>query len=122
MKNSKITMKNRRKARIRAKISGTTERPRLHVTKTLTGLYLQVINDEIGKTLVSANVKKDIDKKGNAGDRKGKVAQGYLLGIALGKKAIEAGVTKVVFDRGGNRYHGRIKAVAEGAREAGLIL
>ena len=115
-------MKNRRKARIRAKISGTTERPRLHVTKTLTGLYLQVINDEIGKTLVSANVKKDIDKKGNAGDRKGKVAQGYLLGIALGKKAIEAGVTKVVFDRGGNRYHGRIKAVAEGAREAGLIL
>ena len=122
MKNTKLKIKNRRKARIRAKISGTAERPRLNVNKTLTGLYLQLIDDENGKTLVSVNSKKDVDKKGDAGERKGKVAESYLLGKAIGEKSVKAGISKVVFDRGGNRYQGRVKAVGEGARDAGLII
>ncbi|MDP2692469.1 MAG: 50S ribosomal protein L18 [bacterium] len=122
MKNSKKVKKIRRRNRIRAIVSGTSERPRLHVSKTLTSLYLQLIDDEAGKTLVSANSKKDIPKKADAGERKGKVAVGYLLGKVLGEKAVGAGITRAVFDRGGNRYHGRVKAVADGARDAGLVI
>ncbi len=122
MKNLKTIKKVRRHARIRARLSGTAERPRLHVTKSLTGLYLQLIDDEAGKTLVSVNSKKDTPKKGDAGERKNRVAASYLLGKALGEKAVALGIKKAVFDRSGNRYHGRVKAVAEGARDAGLIL
>ena len=122
MKNLKTIKKYRRHARIRARLSGTAERPRLHVTKTLTSLYLQLIDDEAGKTLVSVNSKKDIPKKGDAGERVKRVADGYLLGKVLAEKAITIGISKAVFDRGGNRYHGKVKAVAEGARDAGLIL
>ena len=101
-------------------LSGTAERPRLHVSKTLTGLYLQLIDDNAGKTLASVNSKKDLSKKGDAGERKAKVAQSYLLGKVLAEKALAAGIKAAVFDRGGNRYHGRVKAVAEGARDGGL--
>lgn len=107
--------------RLRAVISGTAERPRLHVFRSLIGMYIQLIDDSSGKTLVSANSKKDLPKKiTGAGERKEKVAMGYALGKALAEKAKLANITKVVFDRGGYKYHGRVKAVAEGARDGGL--
>src|SRR3989338_4199535 len=120
-KQNKQLNKTRRQARIRAKLSGTPERPRLHVSRSLVGMYIQLIDDINGKTLVSVNLKKDLDKKGDAGERKNKVAQSYLLGKALAEKAVALKITTVVFDRSGNRYHGRVKAAAEGAREGGLI-
>ena len=119
-KKTKKQQKERRHIKIRARMSGTVERPRLHVSRSLVGMYLQLIDDESGKTLASVNHKKDVKKSADAGERKGKVAVGYLLGLALAEKAKTLKVTKVVFDRGGNRYHGRIKAAAEGARDGGL--
>ena len=120
LKQTKKQQKERRHFKIRARLSGTAERPRLHVSRSLVGMYLQLVDDESGKTLASANSKKDAKKSAKAGERKAKVAVGYLLGLALAEKAKALKITKVVFDRGGNRYHGRIKAVAEGARDGGL--
>lgn len=120
LKQTKKQQKERRHFKIRTRLSGTAERPRLHVARSLAGMYLQLIDDEAGKTLASANHKKDAKKTADAGERKGKVAVGYLLGLAIAEKAKALKVTKVVFDRGGNRYHGRIKAAAEGARDGGL--
>jgi large subunit ribosomal protein L18 len=111
--------KLRRQNRVRAKISGTTERPRLTVKRSLGGMFVQIIDDLNSKTIVSVNSKKDA-KSGDAGDRKGKVAIAYLLGKAIAEKAKEANINTVVFDRAGNKYHGRVKAVADGAREGGL--
>lgn len=110
-----------RKIRIRAKIHGTTERPRLAVFRSLVGMYLQLIDDTKGKTLVAVSMKKDVDSQADAGGRTGKVAVAYLLGKALARKAAEHKITTVLFDRGGFAYHGRVKAVAEGAREGGLV-
>lgn len=110
----------RRHTRIRATISGTAQRPRLSVFRSLKGVYLQLIDDNSGKTLVSANSKTDFDKKVDVGERAGKVAVSYALGKVLAEKAKTAGITKVVFDRGGYRFHGRVKAVADGARDGGL--
>lgn len=107
-----------RRARIRARISGTAERPRLSVFRSLRGMYAQLINDTSGKTLASAYSK--TIGKGDAGERKGKVAVGYLLGKSIAEKAKTLGVNSVVFDRGGYQYHGRVAAVAEGARDGGL--
>jgi len=119
--NNKHIRKARRHARVRASISGTSERPRLHVKRSLIGMYIQLIDDLSSNTLVSVNSKKDLDKKSkDAGERKGKVADSYLLGKKLAEKAKAIGITKVVFDRGGNKYHGRVKAVADGARDGGL--
>jgi len=114
-KETKRIQKNKlqRKNRARSKISGTVERPRLSVFRSNTGLYLQLIDDENSVTLVSVNLK-EIKEKGN------KSEIGVLAGKLLAKKATEKGIKQVVFDRGGNKYHGRIKAVAEAAREAGL--
>lgn len=120
LKKIKEQQKERRHKKIRSRMSGTMIRPRLHVSRSLTGMYLQLIDDENGKTLASVNHKKDIKKSAKAGERKGKVAVGYLLGLALAEKAKALKIAKVVFDRGGNRYHGRIKAAAEGARAGGL--
>lgn len=122
MNNSKTVKKNRRHARIRARVSGTALRPRMHVSRSLRGMYVQLIDDEFSKTLVSVNSKKDLPKKVVAGERKGKVAESYLLGKILAEKSVALNITKAVFDRGGNRYHGRVQAVAEGARDGGLIL
>jgi large subunit ribosomal protein L18 len=106
----------RRHERVRKTVEGTPQRPRLAVYRSLTHIYAQVIDDEKGHTLAaSSTVDKALrDGKGN------KTERAKAVGSAVAKKAMDAGVTKVVFDRGGNRYHGRVKALAEAAREAGL--
>ncbi len=108
----------RRHTRVRGKISGTAERPRLCVTRSNSNIYVQVINDVEGKTIVGAST---LGPDFKATGKKGATVEGATtIGQIIGKKAIEAGITEVVFDRGGNLYHGRIAAVADGAREAGL--
>lgn len=104
----------RRKGRVRAKISGTGTCPRLSVFKSNTGIYLQIIDDVKRVTLVSANAKELKTKLK-------KMEASLELGKLIAKKALEQKIEKVVFDRGANKYHGRVKAVADGAREAGLI-
>jgi len=109
----------RRHARVRSVVTGTASRPRLSVFRSLMNTTVQLIDDENGKTLASATTKKDL-LSGEVGERKGKLGKAYLLGLTIGKKAKDLGVEAVVFDRGGYSYHGRVQAVAEGAREAGL--
>ncbi len=110
----------RRHRRVRARVQGTAERPRLCVFRSLKHIYGQVIDDEAGKTLAAVGIK-DVKKPGKeAGDRKGKTAEAFMLGKALGEKAKAAGVTSVIFDRGGFAYKGRVAAFADGAREGGL--
>lgn len=108
----------RRHARVRKHISGTADRPRLSVFRSLTGIYAQVIDDAAGKTLVSAS---NIDKE-LRGKMKGlkKAEQARLVGEAVAERAKAVGITSVVFDRGGFRYTGRVKALADAAREGGL--
>ena len=101
-------------ARIRRKLSGTTERPRLSVHRSLNHIYAQVIDDQTGETLVSASTLAIKAKTG------GNIAAAKEIGKAIAERAVEKGVKKVVFDRGGFLYHGRIKALADAAREAGL--
>ncbi len=114
----KYLARKTRQTRARAKISGTSQRPRLNIYRSLTNIYAQVIDDEAGKTIVSAS---SIDKEiATLLDGKSKVDAARLVGKTLGERAKQAGIEKVVFDRGGYRYHGRVAAVAEGAREAGL--
>jgi len=100
--------------RIRAKISGTAERPRLNVYRSLNHIYVQVIDDARGETLVSAST---VQAKLKAG---GNVAAAKEVGKLVAERAQEKGIKKVVFDRGGYLYHGRIKALADAARESGL--
>ena len=108
----------RRHRRVRGKISGTAARPRMCVTRSNNNIYVQVIDDEEGKTLCGVST---LGADFKATGKKGSTVEGAAaIGEIIGKKAVEAGVTEVVFDRGGNLYHGRIKAVADGAREAGL--
>ena len=113
-----VTKEARRKkirSRIRGKISGTAERPRLSVFRSNKEIYVQLINDEAGSTLASASTRdKDFSRTGN------KVEQSKSIGVLIAKKAADKGISSVVFDRGGFLYHGRVKAVAEGAREGGL--
>jgi len=112
--------KTERRLRIRRRIrkisSGTAERPRLAVFRSNTGIYAQIIDDEAGKTLFAASSRdKELSKvKGT------KTEVANLVGKAIAEKAKEAGIEAVAFDRGGNLYHGRVKSLAEGAREAGL--
>ncbi|MCL1798785.1 MAG: 50S ribosomal protein L18 [Eggerthellaceae bacterium] len=108
----------RRHTRVRGKISGTPARPRLCVTRSNANLYVQVIDDVAGKTLCAAST---LGADFKATNKSGATIEGAsALGELIGKKAKDSGVTEVVFDRGGNLYHGRVKAVADGAREAGL--
>lgn len=108
----------RRHARVRAKVSGTPDRPRLCITRSNSNMYAQVVDDIAGKTLVAAHT---LGPEFKATGKSGANIEGAAaLGEIIGKKATEAGITEVVFDRGGNLYHGRIKAVADAAREAGL--
>ena len=100
--------------RIRKQISGTGETPRLHVFRSNKAIYAQLINDEAGLTLANAS-STDIEAKGT----KSEVAK--QVGLAIAEKAKQSGLSSVVFDRGGYLYHGRVKALAEGAREGGLI-
>lgn len=114
---STITQKGRRIARVRAKVHGTAERPRLTVARTLSHVYAQVIDDEAKRTLAAAQ-DADISEAERKGKKKAEIA--HLVGKLLAERAQTKGVTKVVFDRRDKRYHGRIKAVADGAREGGL--
>ena len=103
--------------RIRQKMQGTAERPRLNVYRSLNHIYVQVIDDLHGKTLVSAH-----SAEGKKGEKKtgGNVASAKAVGKAIAERAKAKGIDKVVFDRGGYIYHGRVKALADAAREAGL--
>lgn len=113
---NKLSSKQKIRFRIRAKVSGTATRPRLSVFRSNTELYLQLINDETGNTIVAASTRdKDI-----AAQKGTKTEKSKLAGAAIARKATEIGINAIVFDRGGNLYHGRVKAAAEGAREAGL--
>jgi large subunit ribosomal protein L18 len=108
-------LRRRRHSRIRGKISGSTTRPRLCVYRSLKNIYAQVIDDVTGKTLVAASsLDKDFDTYGGNKDA------AKIVGEAVAKKAIDKGITEVVFDRGGYLYHGRVKELADGARAAGL--
>ena len=117
---AKLTKEQRRKRRhlrVRKKVFGTPERPRLVVYRSLKHIYAQIIDDTIGHTLVAAS---SLDKEFPKGKRGSNVEGARIVGELIGKKAIEKGIKKVVFDRGGYKYHGRVKALAEGARAAGL--
>ena len=107
-----------RHARVRAKVEGTTSRPRLCVFRSLNHIYAQVIDDSRGHTLTSASTL-DPEIKGEA-DGKVKAGKAELVGLLVAKRALTKGINQVVFDRGGYRYHGRIKALAEAARQGGL--
>lgn len=115
---------NRRKARkrrqtyVRRRISGTPERPRLNIYRSLTHIYAQVIDDTTGMTLASASTI-DRETRGDVAELE-KIEQAKVVGKKIAERAMANGVEQVVFDRGGNRYHGRVKALADAAREAGL--
>jgi large subunit ribosomal protein L18 len=110
--------RKRRHLRVRKRIAGTTERPRLVVTRSSRHMVAQVVDDTRGHTLASASTM-EVDLRGLDGD---KTAKARRVGELLAERARAAGVEAVVFDRGGNRYHGRVAAVADGAREGGLSL
>ena len=115
MAGKKLSRRERIKKGIRKRLAGSAERPRLSVYRSNKGIYAQVIDDQSGLTLVSASsLSKDFSASGN------KVEQSKAVGKLLGEKAVAAGINKVVFDRNGYLYHGRVKSLAEGAREAGL--
>ena len=117
-KKSRQVVRENKHRRMRNRFSGTPERPRLAVFRSNNHMYAQIIDDTVGKTLVSASttqkeVKAELEKTNN-------VDAAAYLGTVIGKKAIEAGIKEVVFDRGGFIYHGKIQALADAAREAGL--
>ena len=118
IKKSKNEIRVKKHRRLRNRFSGTAERPRLAVFRSNNHMYAQIIDDTVGNTLVSAStlqkdVKAELEKTNN-------VDAAAYLGTVIAKKAIEKGITSVVFDRGGFIYHGKIKALADAAREAGL--
>jgi len=111
----KLSRRDRIKKGIRKNLSGSTERPRLSVFRSNKGIYAQIIDDVAGKTLVSASsLSKEFSASGNKSD------QSVAVGKLVAQKAIAAGIKDVVFDRNGYLYHGRVKSLAEGAREGGL--
>ncbi len=117
MKN-KRQMRRSRHLRVRNKVTGTPERPRLNVYRSLKNIYAQIIDDVSGNTLVSASslegdLKKQLDATGNKDAAK-------KVGELIAERAVAKGIERVVFDRGGNLFHGRVKALADGAREKGL--
>lgn len=111
----KREIRKRIHVRIRRRLRGTTERPRLAIFRSVAHIYAQVIDDVAGKTLVSAS---SVEKDGKTNG--GNVAAAKTIGKLVAERAKEKGVKQVVFDRGGYQYHGRIKALADAAREAGL--
>lgn len=117
-KESKNISRQKRHLRMRKKVQGTTERPRLNVFRSLNNIYAQIIDDEKGVTLVSASTLDNELKSqiGHGGNKESAKAVGALVA----KKAVEAGIKRVVFDRGGYIYHGRVMELANAAREAGL--
>jgi large subunit ribosomal protein L18 len=110
--------RTRRHLRVRKKVSGTPTRPRLVVSRSTRHVYVQLVDDVAGRTVASASTM-EADLRAFEGD---KTAKAKKVGELVAKRAKDAGVDAVVFDRGGNRYHGRVAAIADGAREAGLAL
>lgn len=113
----KNALRDRRRAAIRKRLRGTSLRPRLVVFRSHRHIYAQIIDDSLGRTLVSASSR---EKNLNLASGTKKTKQGLQVGQLLGEKAQAAGITKVCFDRAGYKYHGRVKALADGARKAGL--
>ena len=112
----KRAARTRRHARVRKHVVGTPDRPRLAVFRSNAAIYAQVIDDAAGRTLAAASSKEsDLTPDGD-----GKIGVSKAVGKRLAERAATAGISRVVFDRGGNRYHGRVRALAEGAREGGL--
>ncbi len=117
-KENKNALRKKRHMRIRNQVSGSPDRPRLNVFRSLKHIYVQVIDDHSGHTLVSASsiepeITNEVDNTNNKEAAK-------LVGEMLARKALDKGIKQVVFDRGGYRYHGRVKALADGARDGGL--
>lgn len=118
-KETRAQARKRRHMRVRRKVHGTAARPRLNVFRSLENIYVQLIDDQSGHTLVSAsNLENGLREE--LAD-KSKVEQAKEIGKIVAERAKEAGIEQVVFDRGGYRYHGRVKAVADGSREGGLV-
>ncbi len=115
----KLSIRKRRHVRVRAKVSGTAQRPRLNVFRSSAHIYAQVIDDTAGNTVVAAS-DLEAEVKERAGEDAPKLARAKAVGQVIAERAKEAGLDSVVFDRGGFLYHGRVRAVAEGAREGGL--
>ncbi len=115
--NTKLEQRQKIRYRIRKKISGTATKPRLSVFRSNTEIYAQLIDDDNAVTLAAASSK----EKDVVAQKVNKTEKSKLVGAAIARKATELGIANVVFDRGGNLYHGRIKAVADGAREGGLV-
>ncbi|MEC7085676.1 MAG: 50S ribosomal protein L18 [Bacteroidota bacterium] len=116
MKQTKTQRRFRIKRRFKTTISGTSDQPRMSVFRSNKEIYAQIINDETGETLAAAS-SRDTDLTGKGSS---KTEQAGLVGKLIAEKALAAGVTKIRFDRGGYLYHGRVKSLAEGAREGGL--
>ena len=114
--NKKAVARTRRHTRVRKKVTGTASRPRLVVSRSTRHLFVQVVDDTVGTTLASASTM-EADLRSFDGDKSAKAKK---VGELLASRAKSAGVDAVVFDRGGNKYHGRVAALAEGAREGGL--
>ncbi len=115
---SRLISRKRRHRRVRTKITGTTERPRLNVFRSSKNIYAQVIDDQSGRTLVAAS---SLDPRLRSEQPRGNNREeARKVGALLGQRAADKGIKEVVFDRGGYLYHGRVKELAEGAREAGL--
>ena len=115
---AKEEARQRRHKRLRKKVSGTVDRPRLCVYKSLNNIYAQIIDDTKGHTLITAST---LDKElKNETGHKGNAAMAKRVGLLIASRAVQHGVKAVVFDRGGYQYHGRMKALADGAREGGL--
>lgn len=115
---NRVQGRKTRHQRLRKKVSGTGERPRLAVFRSLRQIYAQIVNDEKGQTVAAASSLKLAGVGKRAGTTKTQVAR--LVGGEIARRAKEAGVSRVAFDRGGYKYHGRIKALADAAREGGL--
>ena len=115
---SKSAARGRRHLRVRKKVSGTPQRPRLVVSRSSLHVFVQIVDDTVGKTVASASTM-EADLRTFEGD---KTAKARRVGELLAERAKSAGIDAVVFDRGGNKYHGRIAAIADGAREGGLSL
>ncbi len=114
-----LSPRQRRHLRVRAKVSGTPERPRLNVFRSNEHIYAQIIDDTAGHTLVAAStLEKEVRERFPA--EHPKVVEARVVGQVIGERAKAKSISRVVFDRGGYKYHGRVKALAEGAREAGL--
>jgi large subunit ribosomal protein L18 len=118
--NPSYVARKRRQERVRKNLSGVAERPRLNVFRSLNHIYAQVIDDTKGETLVSASSLDASIRTAEITSGKGKTERATLVGKLVAERALEAGITQVVFDRGGYKYHGRVKALADASREAGL--